>query len=219
MSSAMTVGAVGVAVLVALMALAALKTLVAKMVSDELRARVDDLPAAFVGLALRMLPAEMRGYYRPDWEGNLLAAFNDDTSRYPVTRFFRSWMFGLSLIVGAQRIRRETKLVRDAALVDEREERLVQQLVPATGGSTAAWASLASCRTMDVEEMFVRGSAARKAALICRQCPVITECAVDALEHRTQYGVWGGMTERERKVLLRRHPEVDSWAEFFAERG
>jgi WhiB family redox-sensing transcriptional regulator len=31
-----------------------------------------------------------------------------------------------------------------------------------------------------------------------------------------EFGVWGGMTERQRRALLKQHPEVVSWAEFFA---
>jgi len=33
----------------------------------------------------------------------------------------------------------------------------------------------------------------------------------DALDNRIEFGVWGGMTERERRALLRRRPEVVSW--------
>ena len=35
--------------------------------------------------------------------------------------------------------------------------------------------------------------------------------APDALDNRMDFGVWGGMTERERRALLRRRPEVRSW--------
>jgi WhiB family redox-sensing transcriptional regulator len=37
------------------------------------------------------------------------------------------------------------------------------------------------------------------------------ECLAEALDNRIDYGIWGGMTERERRVLLRRHPNVGSW--------
>ena len=40
-------------------------------------------------------------------------------------------------------------------------------------------------------------------------CPVRTECLADALDNRVEFGVWGGMTERERRALLRRRPERD----------
>jgi WhiB family redox-sensing transcriptional regulator len=39
----------------------------------------------------------------------------------------------------------------------------------------------------------------------------MAECLADALDNRTEFGVWGGMTERERRALLRRRPEVPSW--------
>src|SRR5699024_3804904 len=61
------------------------------------------------------------------------------------------------------------------------------------------------------DELFVRGAAQRQAREICFDCPVRLECLVDALDNRIQYGVWGGMTERERRALLRRAPSVESW--------
>jgi WhiB family transcriptional regulator, redox-sensing transcriptional regulator len=80
----------------------------------------------------------------------------------------------------------------------------------------AAWVSKARCRSTDPDELFVGGAAQRKAAVICRHCPVIAECLADALDNRMEFGVWGGMTERQRRVLLKQHPEVVSWSEFFA---
>nr|WP_304610708.1 WhiB family transcriptional regulator [Mycobacterium sp. Marseille-P9652] len=82
-----------------------------------------------------------------------------------------------------------------------------------------AWVSKASCRTVDPEDLFVRGAAQRKAAVICRHCPVRIECAADALDARVEFGVWGGMTERQRRALLNRHPEVTSWADYLAAGG
>ena len=79
-----------------------------------------------------------------------------------------------------------------------------------------AWVSQARCRQADPDELFVRGAAQRKAAVICRHCPVILECGADALDNRVEFGVWGGMTERQRRALLKQHPEVVSWADFFA---
>ena len=78
------------------------------------------------------------------------------------------------------------------------------------------WVSKARCRATDPDELFVRGAAQHKAAVICRHCPVILECGADALDNRVEFGVWGGMTERQRRTLLKQHPEVVSWADFFA---
>jgi WhiB family transcriptional regulator, redox-sensing transcriptional regulator len=81
-----------------------------------------------------------------------------------------------------------------------------------------AWVSKALCRTTDPDELFVRGAAQRKAAVICRHCPVMQECGADALDNKVEFGVWGGMTERQRRALLRQHPDVVSWADFFDKR-
>jgi WhiB family transcriptional regulator, redox-sensing transcriptional regulator len=78
------------------------------------------------------------------------------------------------------------------------------------------WVSKARCRSINPDELFVRGAAQRKAAVICRDCPVIAECLADALDNQMEFGVWGGMTVRQRRVLLKQHPEVVSWSEFFA---
>lgn len=42
-------------------------------------------------------------------------------------------------------------------------------------------------------------------------CPVRAECLADALDNRIEFGIWGGMTERERRALLRRRPQISSW--------
>ncbi len=71
----------------------------------------------------------------------------------------------------------------------------------------------AACKGSDPDELFVQGAAQNRAKLICRGCSVRTECLADALDNRIEFGVWGGMTERERRALLRRRPDVTSWRE------
>lgn len=78
------------------------------------------------------------------------------------------------------------------------------------------WITQAHCRNIDPEELFVRGAAQRKAVAICRHCPVVLQCRADALDNNVEFGVWGGMTERQRRALLRKHPEITSWADFFS---
>ena len=80
------------------------------------------------------------------------------------------------------------------------------------------WVSKASCRTTNPDELFVRGAAQRKAAVICRHCPVMQECGAEALDNKVEFGVWGGMTERQRRALLNEHPEVVSWSGFLDKR-
>ncbi len=73
------------------------------------------------------------------------------------------------------------------------------------------WASRGACRTTDPDALFVQGAAQNRAKVVCTGCPVRTECLADALDNRVEFGVWGGMTERERRALLRRRPNVTSW--------
>jgi WhiB family transcriptional regulator, redox-sensing transcriptional regulator len=82
-----------------------------------------------------------------------------------------------------------------------------------------AWVSKALCKSADPDELFVRGAAQRKAAVICRHCPVMQQCAADALDNQVEYGVWGGLTERQRRALLKENPGVVSWAEFLEKRS
>lgn len=73
------------------------------------------------------------------------------------------------------------------------------------------WAARAACRSAAPEDLFVQGAAQHQAKLICHGCPVRTECLAEALDSRVEFGIWGGMTERERRALLRRRPDVTSW--------
>ena len=75
------------------------------------------------------------------------------------------------------------------------------------------WATQAACRTTDPDSLFVQGAAQNRAKAICVACTVRTECLADALDNRVEFGVWGGMTERERRALLRRRSNVESWRE------
>jgi len=75
----------------------------------------------------------------------------------------------------------------------------------------ADWTSRAACRGSDPDTLFVQGAAQNRAKAVCMGCEVRTECLADALDNRVEFGVWGGMTERERRALLRRRPNVTSW--------
>lgn len=73
------------------------------------------------------------------------------------------------------------------------------------------WAARGQCRGLDPDGFFVQGADQQKVKALCTACPVRVECLSDALDNRIEFGVWGGMTERERRRLLREHPRVDSW--------
>lgn len=94
-------------------------------------------------------------------------------------------------------------------------------LVPVNSAQDAgdrAWVSQALCRTKDPDELFVTGAAQRQAAALCRHCPVLQQCGADALDNKVEFGVWGGMTERQRRALLKENPDVVSWSAFLNKR-
>ena len=80
-------------------------------------------------------------------------------------------------------------------------------------GPDGHWTAQAACGAGKVspDTLFVEGAAQRDARSVCQSCRVRLECLADALDSRTDFGVWGGMTERERRALRRRRPEVESW--------
>lgn len=79
-----------------------------------------------------------------------------------------------------------------------------------------SWAALAACAKSSPDDLFVQGAAQRQARAVCFSCPVRIMCLADALDNRVPFGVWGGLTERERRALLRRQPDVVSWRALLA---
>src|SRR3954463_13654970 len=71
------------------------------------------------------------------------------------------------------------------------------------GVTVNQWAAKGACRSSDPDALFVQGAAQNRAKAVCLSCPVRTECLSDALDHKIEFGVWGGMTERERRGLVR----------------
>ncbi|QWC86675.1 WhiB family transcriptional regulator [Nocardioidaceae bacterium] len=74
-----------------------------------------------------------------------------------------------------------------------------------------SWAVSAACRQATAEELFSRGARQQRAKQICGRCTVRVECLAEALDNGIEWGVWGGMTERERRQLLADRPDVTSW--------
>ncbi|MPZ64598.1 MAG: WhiB family transcriptional regulator [Pseudonocardiaceae bacterium] len=85
-------------------------------------------------------------------------------------------------------------------------------ITAATATPGGDWRTRGACQR-EPDRLFVTGAAQRAAKLICVPCPVRTQCLAEALDRRIEFGVWGGMTERERRSLLLRRPEVHNWTE------
>jgi WhiB family transcriptional regulator, redox-sensing transcriptional regulator len=69
------------------------------------------------------------------------------------------------------------------------------------------WRGRAACRHTDPELFFPEGSAGPAlramdlARRVCAACPVQAPCLNWAVDHRAAFGVWGGLTEGERRDL------------------
>jgi WhiB family redox-sensing transcriptional regulator len=67
------------------------------------------------------------------------------------------------------------------------------------------WREFAACRTLDPDLFFPISSLGKsleqvtRAKAVCVQCPVRRECLAFALRTHQTYGIWGGMTEEERR--------------------
>lgn len=67
------------------------------------------------------------------------------------------------------------------------------------------WQERALCAQTDPEAFIPeKGGSTREAKKVCTSCEVRAECLQYALEHDERFGIWGGLSERERRKLKRR---------------
>ena len=86
------------------------------------------------------------------------------------------------------------------SLVPERPE--LQAVGPAT--TDDEWQERALCAQTDPEAFFPeKGGSTREAKRICMGCEVRDACLDYALAHDERFGIWGGLSERERRRLKR----------------
>lgn len=66
------------------------------------------------------------------------------------------------------------------------------------------WMKDAVCASTDPESFFPeRGGSPRDAKKFCLSCPVRAQCLAYAMGRDERFGVWGGLSERERRRLKR----------------
>jgi WhiB family transcriptional regulator, redox-sensing transcriptional regulator len=67
------------------------------------------------------------------------------------------------------------------------------------------WQQFAECVNYagQVDFFPARGESVRDAKAVCARCPVQAECLEFALRLKVAHGVWGGLSERERRTLRR----------------
>ena len=71
-------------------------------------------------------------------------------------------------------------------------------------GERGGWQARANCMGVDPDLFFPeRGSSTREAKEVCRGCVVRVECLEFAISNGEKFGIWGGMSERERRRVRR----------------
>jgi WhiB family redox-sensing transcriptional regulator len=72
------------------------------------------------------------------------------------------------------------------------------------------WQERALCAQTDPEAFFPeKGGSTREAKRICSGCEVRAECLEYALAHDERFGIWGGLSERERRRLRRANQDPE----------
>ncbi|HEU5222299.1 MAG TPA: WhiB family transcriptional regulator [Candidatus Lumbricidophila sp.] len=80
----------------------------------------------------------------------------------------------------------------------------VRRSVPEDGGQLA-WQADSLCAQTDPESFFPeKGGSTRDAKRICASCEVRAECLEYALQNDERFGIWGGLSERERRKFRKR---------------
>jgi len=76
---------------------------------------------------------------------------------------------------------------------------------PGMDADAPGWQERALCAETDPEAFFPeKGGSTREAKKICTGCEVRAECLEYALANDERFGIWGGLSERERRRLRRR---------------
>ena len=73
-----------------------------------------------------------------------------------------------------------------------------------SGVGERRWQEQANCLGVDPDLFFPeRGASTREAKSVCRGCEVRIDCLEYALAHGEKFGIWGGLSERERRRVRR----------------
>jgi WhiB family transcriptional regulator, redox-sensing transcriptional regulator len=76
------------------------------------------------------------------------------------------------------------------------------ELMSAIAGPEGDWRADALCAETDPELFFPdKGGSTRQAKAVCGRCEVRPECLGEALRNGERFGIWGGVSERERRKL------------------
>ena len=94
---------------------------------------------------------------------------------------------------------------KDAVTESQRTELSLLDFAVEQDEAEQSWQERALCAQTDPEAFFPeKGGSTREAKKVCVSCEVRAECLEYALENDERFGIWGGLSERERRKLKRR---------------
>ncbi|GAB2589816.1 WhiB family transcriptional regulator [Streptomyces capparidis] len=120
-----------------------------------------------------------------------------------------------------------TESLKDAALPGQRTSGRFTPAEAVPGDVGGPWHSGAACRRDEAGLFFAPSKEPTAARLareeaakrVCARCPVLLECREHALLQPEPYGVWGGLTAAERRVVLARRRRREAELKSAAHRG
>lgn len=134
--------------------------------------------------------------------GEVRPSVND---QYPV---FRGWFRDDFGYVSVARSYPELVLLKQNGLPSQNDDIStpgVVQYERDADGLLIDWEDFAQCAQTDPEAFFPdKGGSTREAKRICLRCEVRVECLNFALDNDQSLGIWGGLSERERRRIKKR---------------
>ena len=98
----------------------------------------------------------------------------------------------------------DTVVITSVAITAEGKEYNVEIVELMSGMEDRGWQARANCMGVDPDLFFPeRGASTREAKEVCRGCVAREDCLEYALDNGEKFGIWGGMSERERRRLRR----------------
>jgi WhiB family redox-sensing transcriptional regulator len=103
----------------------------------------------------------------------------------------------------------DEEFVADDELVEDGEAEGIAPILPLFGdldsNAMHGWQDRALCSQTDPEAFFPeKGGSTRDAKKVCVGCEVKAQCLEYALRNDERFGIWGGLSERERRKLKKR---------------
>ncbi len=85
---------------------------------------------------------------------------------------------------------------------NEAQSEMVQEFASLMGQPEDGWQKLANCRGVNPNLFYPeRGVSTSQAKAVCGGCQVQDECLEYAVQRGEKFGIWGGLSERERRKI------------------